>query len=60
MIPAQAWWVKSSESMITRISALQRARRKALLDVSPGFVTRRVNVFSLSQVQDKSSPSGNR
>jgi hypothetical protein len=51
--------VRSSESKIPRISALRGAWREALLDVKPVFVTRRVNVFSLSQEQDKSLSSGN-
>jgi hypothetical protein len=54
MIPAQAWWVKSSESKIPHTSALRGAWREALLDVQPVFFTRRVNVFSLSQEQGKS------
>jgi hypothetical protein len=33
MVPAQVWWVKSSESKIPRISALREAWREALLDV---------------------------
>jgi len=33
MIPAQAWWVNSSESKNPRISLLQKAWREALREV---------------------------